>query len=74
MTRTDRIAKIIESIKASAAGYLSGHEVVSTAFADYAPAIAMDRAIATLRVAEARGLIRYTQVQVGPTFHHVYKV
>ena len=71
MTSADRIAKIIEAAKAK--GFLAEQEVIAIAFSDYAGGAAYRAAAATLRVAERKGLIIYTQVQIGPSFHYVYK-
>lgn len=71
---TDRNARIAATVEALGAGPLSLHVIVARAFADYAPAAAVAAALATVRVAERRGLIRTTQVRHGGTYHEVLEL
>lgn len=52
---------IMAALAASHTGFLSGHELLGKV------------TLGDLNAAERRGLIRYTQVQIGPSFHYVYK-
>ena len=52
---------ILSALAASPSGFLSGHELLGKV------------TMGDLNIAERRGLIIYTQVQIGPSFHYVYK-